>query len=274
MSKLLFAFLFSIILLSSIVSASVIISEIMYSPVDEAGGSTNEWIEIYNPDNSTIDLNGWNFSEMSKGIEKFHLISNATIPAKGYLILARNDTKFKSYFDTDCSVIKVSFGSGLNNDGDTISLLNSNNDLIDSASYDGTLANKDNNSLQFVEKWCEGAPTPGKANKCYEAPVPEPEEIADDETDNETILENDSQDNETLENETLDDEPEIEEKIITTNNASAAKKVAVSTGNKSEPGPVKVIYQSKNERMKDAAIYLLGGLVIALFLYILKSNKS
>ena len=42
-----------VILISS-VQAEIEINEVMYSP-----GDGNEWIEIYNPSNSSVNLSGW-----------------------------------------------------------------------------------------------------------------------------------------------------------------------------------------------------------------------
>ena len=269
-------FLLAAIFLIPLISARVIISEIMYSPTDNLGGSTNEWIELYNLDNDSVNLNNWNFSELSNGTANFHLISNATILAKGYIILARNDTKFRNYFNVDCPVIKTSFGYGLNNDGDTISIKNSSNELIDSASYDGLLANKNNKSLQFIEGWCPGAPTPGKANLCQEE---------NETSTNETTYNNETQNNETItNNETIQNNTANQEMKNATNNTDNKKEIQTANkteneSNKSITGNAinsnnekKVIYQAKNESSMQVSIYLLAFLLIALVVYAIKQK--
>jgi len=36
---------------------SIVINEVMYNPVEN--DSCNEWVELYNPTSSSIDVNGW-----------------------------------------------------------------------------------------------------------------------------------------------------------------------------------------------------------------------
>jgi len=282
--NLLRLFLLSLVfvLLISAVSAKVIISEIMYAPTSEMGGSTNEWIELYNPEDTPVDLNKWNFSELTGDKEiKFHPISNGTIPSKGYLVLARNDTKFKNYFDVDCPVIKVSFGYGLNNEGDNISLINSNGELVDSVSYIASLTNG-NNSLQLLDEWREGIPTPGKSNSCDE----DDEENETENNETQESINQTQQNNETnnTENQTQnntesdgaddtdegDEEKNLDAEKITSNAVKLNSSKAPGENKTANNEQKKVIYQSKNEKMKTASIYLLIGLLVLLIIFFIK----
>lgn len=68
----------------------VVISEVM---IGRSGNTTDEFIELYNPSNSSIDLNGFRLMRMTKSqdfSEASDVISNInlTIHSKGYLLLA------------------------------------------------------------------------------------------------------------------------------------------------------------------------------------------
>ncbi len=268
-------FLFSAILLIPSVFASVRINEIIYTPTSELGGSTNEWIEIYNPEDVSVELNNWTFSEMtSTGDIKLHTINNGTILANGYLILARNDTKFNNYFDVDCSVIKVSFGYGLNNEGDNISLINSNGEVVDSVSYTDSIINK-SNSLQLLNGWCEGVSTPGKENVCIHSEIEEniTENTANTSENTESPLVNDSPSEPEQEDIIINVQNESSisqnQNILKEGNASKTDKTGAAEQNNDATAGItgNVIYESKNEKLKTISMEILALLLIALIIF-------
>ncbi len=65
-------------------------------------GSSDEWIELYNPTSNEVDLSGWSLTKLSSGSEKLMLtLPDAThIPAQGYFLI--------SHFDKDLSDLDVS----------------------------------------------------------------------------------------------------------------------------------------------------------------------
>ena len=109
----------------------VVINEVMYAPTTKLGGSSNEWIELYNPTNESINLSGWNISDSSKNYTLTNLIN---ISAYGYFILARKPEKFSQYWNVSCPI--ANFTRPLNNDYEIITLYNSSGDLVDSVTYD------------------------------------------------------------------------------------------------------------------------------------------
>lgn len=68
--------------------ADPIISEFSATGTDlaDADGSNPDWIEIYNPDNTAVDLAGWHLSDDSSNLGKWTFPST-NLPAKGYLIV-------------------------------------------------------------------------------------------------------------------------------------------------------------------------------------------
>jgi hypothetical protein len=61
---------------------SVVINEIMFDPTGNDNNS--EWVELYNPGNTAIDLTGWNLTDNDGNM--FSLTGAGTIPSKGYLV--------------------------------------------------------------------------------------------------------------------------------------------------------------------------------------------
>nr|MCR5852405.1 lamin tail domain-containing protein [Methanophagales archaeon] len=99
----------------------------MYAPNEEWGGQYNEWIELYNKDDKTINLAGWE-------IDGKEIPDGTIIQPQGYLIIARNDTSFAEiYPGAVCSVVKVSIE--LNNDGEELFLKDSAGNVVDSVNY-------------------------------------------------------------------------------------------------------------------------------------------
>jgi|GEM_PF-2280187 len=74
----------------SSVNVPVIISEFLPNP---GGSDNNEWIELYNPGLSAVDLTGWQADDGEGGSSPYTLPSNTTIAAGGYLILPWSQTK-------------------------------------------------------------------------------------------------------------------------------------------------------------------------------------
>ncbi len=105
---------------------AIVINEIMYAPSDDWGGAGNEWIELYNNDMGTINLTGWTID--GKAIPK-------TIIKPGeYLIIAKDDTKFKEFYpNVTCTIVKATII--LTNSGETIALNDTTLTIIDSIEY-------------------------------------------------------------------------------------------------------------------------------------------
>ena len=134
-------------LLPQFVSAQIVINEIMYNPNDDKQDTDakQEWIELFNTTDQEQDVGGWIFSDALG--TTFTLPGGTTIPANGYLILARNDTEFTIFYTSDTPQYPIPDGVqvldwggvALNNDGapaDTLTLENASSTVIDRVSYD------------------------------------------------------------------------------------------------------------------------------------------
>jgi hypothetical protein len=111
---------------------TVIISEFLANPT---AGLETEWIELYNPSDSTIDLIYFKIGD-KLGL---HTISDTAIvvPAMTYVILVQDSATFHQYYPSaTCPVIEPSGWCGLNNDGDLVRLTDIGGNVIDSVTYD------------------------------------------------------------------------------------------------------------------------------------------
>ena len=112
----------------------VVINEIMYDPFT----NQSEWIEIFNSTSQTINLKGWKYKEASVNV----IISMGDLyfDPGDYLILAHDSTLYNSYsylkFPEENQIVKFITGMSLTNTGETITVTDSLNNIIDAVAYD------------------------------------------------------------------------------------------------------------------------------------------
>lgn len=124
--------------LPSVSTLSVSLSEIYPTPKKDA----KEWVEVYNGNSTTADLNGW---YMVDAVNHKKSLSG-TVGAKKYIVFY--------------------FSSGwLNNDGDTVSLFNPSGKLLEEYTF-GEGSSDRSFSKEASGKWKPTTtPTPGTVNK-------------------------------------------------------------------------------------------------------------
>lgn len=132
----------------TIVSAQIIISEVMY---DVSGTDTGyEWIEVYNSYPESVDLATYKLFENNVN----HKISSevdSILPSNKYAIIADNTVKFLEQNPTYKGMLLDSAFS-LNNTGETISIYDAEGQLEDTFTYISDLgANGTGNSLQRAD---------------------------------------------------------------------------------------------------------------------------
>ena len=108
----------------------LIISEIMYNPPED-GTDSLEYIEIYNNENTSINL-----SEIEFGQGITHSFPNVEIAAQTYFIVAKDSVAFQNVFGT----FAFQWESGtLSNNGETLELIDGNGTSIDLVTYQNTV---------------------------------------------------------------------------------------------------------------------------------------
>jgi hypothetical protein len=125
-------------------SPKILINEILPSPA--GSDATDEWIEIFNPNNFEFNLSGWKIQDTT-GKTKIYIFPKGTkILAKGFLVLKRPESKIT-----------------LNNNGDGLKLIDSSGKTIDEISYQKAQKGKSFNRGEDGWFWSENL-TPGAEN--------------------------------------------------------------------------------------------------------------
>jgi hypothetical protein len=125
--------------------AQLVISEIMYHPVEEPAFNTNgspkldlyedvhEFVEISNTGASALALDGW---KLTGGIN-YTFPSNAVIQPGEYRVIARNPTQLAavSPYGLTPSALLGPFTNQLSNSRDTVRIKDADGNIVDSVSY-------------------------------------------------------------------------------------------------------------------------------------------
>jgi len=148
-------------------TSPIVLNEVMYNPTadnDNGNMPEGEWVELYNNSDEDVDVANWYVKDVD-GYTESHKMTvspdnsdnylnpfdeegETIVPANGYLVVYRN-------------------GSGIfNNGGDTVELYDSDDDPIDSVTYEGSKS--DGNSLardpDGTGDWVDPYATPGRTN--------------------------------------------------------------------------------------------------------------
>jgi len=86
-------FLLLVVILSSqTLSSQILINEYSCANATSAGdpdfyGQMEDWVELYNPTGSSVNLNGYYLSDKASNPTKFQIPGSITIPAGGYMMV-------------------------------------------------------------------------------------------------------------------------------------------------------------------------------------------
>lgn len=110
---------------TALIPNTVVINEIHYDP---AGVAAEEFVELHNPGDTSIDISGW---KLAGGVD-FSVPANTTIPSGGYRVIAANPTVIQTNYNVTAL---GPFTGKLSNDGETIELRDASNAVMDTVSY-------------------------------------------------------------------------------------------------------------------------------------------
>lgn len=123
-------------------SANVMISEIMYNPNSDEGGSNDvEWVEIFNPTFSPVTLTDWTIGDEDATSDPFSVSLGAL---EAVVLISDNDgmnaTKFQNAWGSGYTIVVVSGFPSLANNPDLgneiLALRDASSDLVDEVNYD------------------------------------------------------------------------------------------------------------------------------------------
>lgn len=111
----------------------VIFSEIFY---DTPGtDSDEEWIELYNPHSSAIDVSGYTITDNNGTGSVYTIPASTTIASGEYLTLAANQAGFNALYSGDAHIYDGI--PALNNGGDALLLKDGSGTLVDEVAWEG-----------------------------------------------------------------------------------------------------------------------------------------
>ena len=163
----------TVFLIPYVVSAQVVISEIMY---DAPGSDAKaEWVELQNTGTESVDIAKWKINDGSNHVlnapPKNGSTGSMVIGPGSFLVLASNAAHFtESHAEVSASVIDSTF-SFSNTEG-TVSLVDAKGAVVDTVSYtssrggDGTGESLQKNG----NTWVAAKPTPGFTNGSEKLP--------------------------------------------------------------------------------------------------------
>jgi hypothetical protein len=135
-------FLLSILVIAGAAGSGVVVNEMMFNP-SAALGTDNlyEWVEIFNNGGASMDISGWILTDLDTGSGCI-VPAGTTLTGYSYLVFARSSTDFVSHYGSGVPLAAWtgSWGSGLNNDGDDVVIMNADSVVIDQIAYDDTTA--------------------------------------------------------------------------------------------------------------------------------------
>ncbi|MBN1996104.1 lamin tail domain-containing protein [candidate division KSB1 bacterium] len=112
-------------------AGTIVINEINYHSSPDF--DPDDWIELHNPTDETVDISDWVFLDQ-RDAQEYTVPQSITIGPMGYLVFCRNRDKFHVLFP-DIENYIGDLGFGLNNGGEIILLYNRNGVLVDSVFY-------------------------------------------------------------------------------------------------------------------------------------------
>jgi len=153
-----------VFLLIAQAAMAVHINEVMYNP--PGNDNNREFVEVYLENNQSLE--NWTISDSESG----DMLKALNFVDSSYALIVEDGYDYQnsgaSYYSAGATI-----GNNLNNDLDEVKLYDASGSLVDSMSYDGSMANNNNRSLEYFNgSWFESAVeggTPGAMNSIPES---------------------------------------------------------------------------------------------------------
>ena len=113
----------------------ILITEFMANPAAVSDGN-GEWLELFNPGNTKININGWTLKDKGVDSHKIAHTGPLYVPATGFLVLGRSTDKAQN----GGAPVAYAYGAFfLSNSGDEVILENEKGLVMDSFTYTASL---------------------------------------------------------------------------------------------------------------------------------------
>lgn len=136
-------------------SANILISEIAW--MGTSNSSSDEWIELYNDGDESVNLSNWTIENIDGDIS---IALSGYLSSKSYYLVERTDDSTVPSITAD---LVASFGHGISNSGETLILKNGNNIIQEVENYSGWVAG-DSSTKETMQwdgtKWITALATP------------------------------------------------------------------------------------------------------------------
>ena len=117
--------------LPSLCAAAPVISEIFYHSSAIPEDTTQEWLEIYNPDATAVDVSGW---KLNKGVA-FTFPAATSIPALGRVVVAANLSAFNAAHPGFAGTVIGNWVGTLANSGEQVQLVDALGVKVNDVTY-------------------------------------------------------------------------------------------------------------------------------------------
>ncbi|MSU34886.1 MAG: lamin tail domain-containing protein [Pedosphaera sp.] len=109
---------------------TVVLNELFYHSISE--NDDEQFVELYNPGSSGMSLRNW---QLSGGVD-FNFASTHSVPAGGYLVVARNKEKFLA-LHTNLTATQVvgNFEGRLSHAGERVQLKDASGVVVENVTY-------------------------------------------------------------------------------------------------------------------------------------------
>ena len=125
---------------------SLVINEVMYSPVD----NEPEWVELVNVSNESLNLKNWLVSDiLSTPTKSIITTTNVSLRPGEFIVIAKDTSFYSFHSDVTSKVLLTNFGS-LGNTKDGMIVYDFREGIIDSLLYKSTWGGKNGYSLERI----------------------------------------------------------------------------------------------------------------------------
>ena len=111
-------------------SVDIVFSEVLYDS-EVSGDTAGEWIELYNPSLTAVDIGGWTISD---NYDTYTIPSGTSITAGGYAVLAADASEFYAQYGCQPDVSGLTLR--LSNDGDYLTLKDGEGNVKDRTAWE------------------------------------------------------------------------------------------------------------------------------------------